>query len=614
MPSIPPKVLTGFAVTVVAIGLFTAVTVHLFGEQSAVAAATIRGFETGRRVDTLSLRLAELESSERTYVLTGDPDARAACEDAGPALNTALTMLHASLSGDPEGLRRNELLGTLVAQRLAIVGRITAVTRGGLAGAGVTALLTQGAVIDARARDILRALGADNQARTEAARARWDRLTGLSQRELAVGMGFLVLLVLAAGRLVVRDIDARRTLNDQLRDERQRLHEVLGAIPIGVLLVEAPSRNVLFANDEARRLLHLDAAELAAKPFILKGRRVQDPEGRPRSLDELPVARAMRGEHVVSEDLVICSDDPPRDPAIVRGSAIPIRDAAGRVRAVVSAFMDIRERKRFEDFQRWVVGIVGHDLRTPLAAIDLTVGRLIENRAGDLAADVMRGLRRIASSSGRMRHLIDELLDFNRARFSGGIPIEPRGAELMEIVRDQVAELETLAPGRTSVVAPAEGDATIWGRWDPGRIGQLVANLVKNAIQHGEGTVEIAVDHTPGEIVLSVHNQNRAGPIPPELLPHLFDPFRRGTDSPSGGLGLGLYIACEIARAHGGEIHVRSTEEEGTTFTARLPRIATAAGGDTGAGIGSGRAPAAGVGPSAGTTADAANGGAVSGP
>jgi signal transduction histidine kinase len=278
--------------------------------------------------------------------------------------------------------------------------------------------------------------------------------------------------------------------------------------------------------------------------------------------------------------MVIVSEAPPREPAVLRSSAVPLRDADGRVRAVVNAFIDIRERKRFEDFQRWVVGIVGHDLRTPLAAIDLTVGRLIENRADALAPDVLRGLRRVATSSARMRHLIDELLDFNRARFSGGIPIEPRGAELMEIVRDQVAELDTLAPGRIRLAVTAEA---IWGRWDPGRIGQLVTNLVRNAIQHGEGTVTVAVDHTPTGVTLAVHNQNRAGPIAPELLPHLFDPFRRGSDAQSGGLGLGLYIAGEIARAHGGEIRVRSTAAEGTTFTVGLPRVAVAMAAGSGA-------------------------------
>jgi signal transduction histidine kinase len=120
-----------------------------------------------------------------------------------------------------------------------------------------------------------------------------------------------------------------------------------------------------------------------------------------------------------------------------------------------------------------------------------------------------------------------------------------------------------------------DGATNPWGLWDPDRLAQVVSNLVQNALTHGcgAGPVEVKLVDDDSAIELEVHNGG--GPIPSELLPALFDPFRRGapTDVPRGeGLGLGLFIANQIVLAHGGTIGVRSSVEEGTSFTVRLPR------------------------------------------
>jgi signal transduction histidine kinase len=119
------------------------------------------------------------------------------------------------------------------------------------------------------------------------------------------------------------------------------------------------------------------------------------------------------------------------------------------------------------------------------------------------------------------------------------------------------------------------GDLT--GVWDRDRMYQLVSNLMGNAIQHGEPRSPIALRIAAGETDIEIAIANRGIPIPPEILPFIFDAFRQGRTNHAhrkGGLGLGLFIAQEIARSHGGLITVTSSEGEGTTFRVRLPRRA----------------------------------------
>jgi phosphoserine phosphatase RsbU/P len=229
-------------------------------------------------------------------------------------------------------------------------------------------------------------------------------------------------------------------------------------------------------------------------------------------------------------------------------------------------FRDITERKRAEQFRERLMGIVSHDLRSPLHSISLNTELLL--RREDVSEPVLTGVRRIARSTERMSRMITDLLDFTRARLGGGIPLLRQPGNLVQLVRASLEELEVTHPGRV-VLSHAPGPYT--GRWDPDRLAQVVSNLVGNALQHGarDTPVEVALGHEGPTLVLTVHNQGP--PIPEALLPHVFDPFRRADDSSRQGLGLGLYIVQQLIRAHGGSITVSSHVDSGTTFTVRLP-------------------------------------------
>jgi two-component system, sensor histidine kinase and response regulator len=180
-------------------------------------------------------------------------------------------------------------------------------------------------------------------------------------------------------------------------------------------------------------------------------------------------------------------------------------------------------------------------------------------------------LSRILSSGERMKAMIDQLLDFTRARSGGGIAIDPQETNLADLCAQAVDELELVHP-EWRVALHVGGDPT--GTWDAERLLQTLSNLVANAGQHGAPGTEISlrVDGTdPDAVRIELHNQGR---IPEPVLLHLFDPFRntRHRHARSRGLGLGLFIVREIVRAHGGTVEVSSSEAAGTTFTIRLPR------------------------------------------
>jgi signal transduction histidine kinase len=215
-----------------------------------------------------------------------------------------------------------------------------------------------------------------------------------------------------------------------------------------------------------------------------------------------------------------------------------------------------------------VVAIVSHDLRNPHNAITLSAGVLLQRQGAD--ERTRRTASRIASASERGSRLIQDLLDFTRARV-GGLPIHPRSMDVHELVHRVVEEVRSAHPERR-IEYQASGDGH--GEYDGDRLAQVVTNLVGNALQHSPpGTpVRVATQGEASGIHIVVHNQGR--PIPEPLLPKLFEPYRRGPEAAEarGSLGLGLYITQQIVLGHGGSLEVSSTQEAGTTFTVHLPR------------------------------------------
>jgi signal transduction histidine kinase len=241
--------------------------------------------------------------------------------------------------------------------------------------------------------------------------------------------------------------------------------------------------------------------------------------------------------------------------------------------------LTLEERLQSEAVMRErFIGILGHDLRQPLDAIILTAELLMQRphaRPGPASLD--EHLERIARSGRRMSVMIEELLDFTRGRLGGGIPIHPAPDDLRGVCQRTIDELGVVFADRTVELA-SHGDTS--GRWDGERLAEVVTNLLANACRYSpsDTVVHVCVDGRQREQV-ALEVTNRCAPIPPDLAAQIFDPFRRGEDrvSAPGGLGLGLYIAREIARAHRGTLTLRNNEGGTTTFRVSLPRASAGA-------------------------------------
>ena len=223
------------------------------------------------------------------------------------------------------------------------------------------------------------------------------------------------------------------------------------------------------------------------------------------------------------------------------------------------------------EFREELIGIVGHDLRNSLGVIEVAAHVLI--RREGLGEEEAALVRKIATSASSAARILGQVLDFTRSRLGGGIPTYPTRFDMKEVCRQVIAETELTHPER-----PLHFDvrANSTGVWDRDRMYQLLTNLVGNAVQHGEprSAIELRIDGGDTEVVIEVANRGDA--IPLAVQPFIFDAFRRGRTTRQG-LGLGLFIAQQIARSHGGSIAVTSSEREGTTFRVRLPRRAATA-------------------------------------
>jgi signal transduction histidine kinase len=252
------------------------------------------------------------------------------------------------------------------------------------------------------------------------------------------------------------------------------------------------------------------------------------------------------------------------------------RAIANHLASVVARFSAMAELEEIIRSNELFAGVLAHDLRNPLNAMMTATQLLLLRARGDGAAErEERPLQRILSSGRRMSTMIGQLLDFTRARSGGGIPVEPRAANLSDLCAQAAAELELGHP-EWRIHRTTSGDPT--GTWDPDRMLQIFSNLIANACQHGspDAPVVVNLDGTAQDTVdVEVHN---AGAIPEELVPNLFDPFRStrfGRDN-SRGLGLGLYIVREVVREHRGTVNVTSSAADGTRISIRLPRHAEA--------------------------------------
>ncbi len=367
--------------------------------------------------------------------------------------------------------------------------------------------------------------------------------------------------------VLYRDVTARLVQREELEEERELLSAVVDQVGEGIVMADAAG--VLRIVNRAARELGIRPGTTQEKWEELSDQR--GPDGARLPPEGTPMARALRGETVRS--IVQLRAPGGREHALATVS-VPLLRSDGSLRGAVATFRDETERVRREreiqqaaHFRERFIGILGHDLRSPLTSILASAGLLLRQR--HLEDPVLAAAARIASSAERMGRMIADLLDFTQARLGGGLSVVRKPCDLRVVVQSAVEEAQAVNAGRVIEVA-VEGNTA--GAFDPDRIAQLVSNLLANAIVYAPSSEPIRVGVRGIERQIEIAVENAGSEIPQVDRDSLFDPFRRGSVKGSTrGLGLGLFIVQQIARAHGGDVDV-SSDPGRTVFRASFQR------------------------------------------
>ncbi len=346
-----------------------------------------------------------------------------------------------------------------------------------------------------------------------------------------------------------------------LRASQERLQAILDNAPAAVYVKDLEGR-WLIANRQMEAMFGRPVSELVGK----HDEEVLTPEA--AQVTRANDARVLAANAALESEEVVPLADGPHTYLSLK---FPLCDAEGRATAVCGISTDITERRRAQEFQQRLLGIVGHDVRGPLSAITLSAAVLLKQEG--FTPGQVRAVQRISSGAERIERLVALLLDFTRAQLGLTLPLHPESVCLGALSDRVVDEVQSTHPGR-GIHLEARGDTC--GEWDPGRLMQVLGNLLSNALRYSppESAVRVRI-HAEGRDTVALHVHNAGPPIPPEARAALFLPFHRGPGADGGsreGMGLGLYIVREAVKAHGGSVSVESTEAEGTTFTVRLPR------------------------------------------
>lgn len=227
-----------------------------------------------------------------------------------------------------------------------------------------------------------------------------------------------------------------------------------------------------------------------------------------------------------------------------------------------------------ESTRRTVLGVLGHDLRTPLGAVTLGMDLLSQNE--DLGKRGKKIVSQVSKSVQSANQMVNDLLDLARCNLGTGIPVQPVTTDLTAVCQSVVDEVAMAHP---NVQINFTDSGALTGEFDPARMAQVFSNLIGNAARHGNVQHPINVTLNSDGRTACFCVQNHGTPIPQNELPSLFNPEARFAKAPGtkpakySGLGLGLFIASQIVERHDGKIEVESTVEHGTLFCVHLPII-----------------------------------------
>ena len=365
--------------------------------------------------------------------------------------------------------------------------------------------------------------------------------------------------------MVTRDVTEPRRTQEQLRAEAERSRLAVKAGGVGTFEENLQTGRVI-RNRECADLLGLRPDQPSSAEDLFP---IVHPDDRERvllthrQLLDIPGACEFDLEYRVIR---------PRDGQLrwIESQGKVIESSTEPGRRLLGVLRDTTKRHEVEEFRKLAAGVIAHDLRAPLMAIKLSTQMMMRGEA--LPEATVQKLQGTVRKVDRMGHMVEQFLLFAQAQFGGGVRLDKEAVDLEEVCRHAVDEARAATP-QCEIRVSTHGDCH--GLWDPTRLTEVAANLVGNAIRHGQPgqPVDVVACDEGDRVALQINNVGP--PIPPELQRVIFEPFRRASmhgRTRKGGFGLGLYITREIVAAHDGTIELSSSASEGTAFTAHLPR------------------------------------------
>jgi PAS domain S-box-containing protein len=354
-------------------------------------------------------------------------------------------------------------------------------------------------------------------------------------------------------------------------EERQRLKTLIDTSPVGVLLVDACTQQVVLVNPEMQRIWGISYQPGKALDECDRGIIYRKPDGRLFDRAELPIRRALnRGETVRAEQVRTELPDGRTVPTLI--NVTPVLGSDGQITSAISIIQDLTPVEELEKLRNEFLGMVGHELKNPLSNIKGAAFVGLKSCAPLDSEEASELFDMIYEEAARMQDIIDNLLDINRIE-AGIIPLtlEPRSLE--QILEEAGEVFSRNSRSNWLVINIAEELPPV--KVDRGRILQVMMNLLDNASKYSPPSAPISIDVETEPAAITVHVKDRGLGIPPDKLPLLFHKFARfhtGHQNAAPGTGLGLAICKGIIEAHGGRIWAASPGEgQGATFSFTLP-------------------------------------------
>ncbi|GLV59736.1 hypothetical protein KDH_65610 [Dictyobacter sp. S3.2.2.5] len=362
------------------------------------------------------------------------------------------------------------------------------------------------------------------------------------------------------------DIEDQKRTEEALRLSQERIRALINSSIIGITSVEMEGEVLADANEAFLRMTGYTREQVQSG--TLSRRNIVPREQAPlfeRSIRELKES----GQHTAFETELVCQDGS-RLPVLVGGVIFQEQP-----RQMVAFMLDNSARKELEQRKDDFISMASHELKTPLTAVKLQVQLVRKRLEKHSQHEAVTALTRVEGPVNQLERLITELLDVSRMQ-AGKLEYRREPVDLNELLREVTAPIRHLHPGRTILISGSV-QASVIG--DRDRLGQVFTNLISNAIKYSPNAEAVEIDLARSKDAVMVHVRDHGLGIPREQIERVFERFYRVTDlgqQAIPGLGMGLYIAAEIVKHHGGTITVDSAVGKGSTFTVILPLLRAA--------------------------------------